>query len=298
MYTYRGQKAHTFLSAAVAYMKAGGERRPIKKLLGHFRDKPLSQITQIAIEQAALELFPNHTGATRNREVFTPISAILKHSSHDFKIKRPKGSRGRVIRRWLWPEQAWKIVDAGYQVDAELGLLCVMLLFGGLRICEQLAMFCDDVRLDESFAFVPDSKNGEPQPVHLTAYMVDSLRKHPRGLNRPDERLFRFHKGGGLDFKLIQACAIASGVQPPKRAKRGSKWPVIPPYEFDWVTWHTFRRTYATWMRRYGGLDDKDLVDTHRWRGIESASRYAQTVVREAARKADLLPTPQKQHGN
>ena len=60
------------------------------------------------------------------------------------------------------------------------------------------------------------------------------------------------------------------------------------------AAWHTFRRTYATYMRRYAGLDDKDLVDTHRWRGIESASRYAQTVVREAARKADLLPTPPK----
>ena len=45
-------------------------------------------------------------------------------------------------------------------------------------------------------------------------------------------------------------------------------------------------------MRRYGDLDDKDLVDTHRWKTIESASRYAQTVVHEAARKADLFPTP------
>ena len=62
---------------------------------------------------------------------------------------------------------------------------------------------------------------------------------------------------------------MASRIEPPKRVKRGSKWPGIPPYEFDWVTWHTFRRSYATWMRRYGGLDDKDLVDTNRWRGIE-----------------------------
>jgi integrase len=282
----------TFLSAAVAYMQAGGDRRPIKRLLDHFGDKPLRQIDQAAIEAAALSLFPDHSAATRNREVFTPMSAVLKYAGHDFKIRRPKGSRGRVIRRWLWPEQAWKIVDAAYQLDAELGLLCVMLLFGGLRISEQLSMMCTDVRLGEAFAFVPDSKNGEPQPVHLTPYLIKSLRAHLRGLNRPGERLFRYHKGGGLDFKLIQACAIASGIEVPKRVKRGSKWPAIPPHEFDWVTWHTFRRTYATWMRRYGGLDDKDLVDTHRWRGIESASRYAQTVVREAARKADELPTP------
>jgi integrase len=282
----------TLVSAAVTYMKAGGDRRPIKKLLDHFGDMPLRQIDQRAIEAAALKLFPDHSAATRNREVFTPVSAILKYAGHDFKIRRPKGSRGRVIRRWLWPEQAWRVIDAAYQVDPELGLLCVMLLFGGLRISEQLAMLCDDVRLNEAFAFVPDSKNGEPQPVHLTPFVIDKLQEHPRGLDRPGHRLFRFHKGGGLDFKLIQACAIASGIAPPKRAKRGSIWPNLPPYEFDWVSWHTFRRSYATWMRRYGGLDDKDLVDTRRWRGIESASRYAQTVVGEAARKANLLPTP------
>jgi integrase len=165
-----------------------------------------------------------------------------------------------------------------------------MLLFGGLRISEQLAMVCDDVQLGETFAFVPDSKNGEPQPVHLTPTMIQALEAHPRSIKRPGQRLFRFHKGGGLDFMLIRACAIASGIEPPRRVKRGSKWPKLPPYEFDWVTWHTFRRTYATWMRRYGDLDDKDLVDTHRWKTIESASRYAQTVVHEAARRANLLP--------
>jgi integrase len=284
----------TFVSAAISYMNAGGERRPLIPLLKYFEHKPLKQIDQTAIDAAATSLRPRATAATRNREIYTPISAVLKHAGCDFKIIRPKGWRGRIVRRWLWPEQAWRVIGGAYEVDTELGILCVMLLHGGLRISEQLAMRCDDVRITESFGFVPDSKNGEPQPVHLTPTMIAALKNHPRGLGRPGERLFRFHKGGGLDFKLIQATAIASDIEPPRRVKRGSKWPKLPPYEFDWVTWHTFRRTYATWMRRYGDLDDKDLVDTHRWKTIESASRYAQTVVREAARRADLLPTPPK----
>jgi integrase len=284
----------TFSSAAIGYMNAGGERRPLAPLLKYFQSKPLKQIDQAAIDAAAAALMPNATAATRNREIYTPVSAVLKHAGFDFKIKRPKGWRGRIIRRWLWPEQAWRVIDGAYRIDAELGILCVMLLFGGLRISEQLAMVCDDVQLREAFAFVPDSKNGEPQPVHLTPTMIKALEAHPRSLKRPGGRLFRFHKGGGLDFMLIRACAIASGIEPPRRVKRGSKWPKLPPYEFDWVTWHTFRRTYATWMRRYGDLDDKDLVDTHRWKTIESASRYAQTVVHEAARRADLLPIPPK----
>lgn len=282
----------TFASAALAYMQADGERRPLTLLLHYFKETPLKLINQLAIDTAAAALMPDATAATRNREIYTPVSAVLKRAGFDFKIKRPIGWRGLIIRKWLWPEQAWRVINAAYALDAELGLLCVMLLFGGLRISEQLAMSCDDVRLAEGFAFVPDSKNGEPQPMHLTAFMMEALAAHPRGLDRPGQRLFRFHKGGGLDWKLIQACAMASGLAKPKRAGKGSKWPKLPTYEFDFVSWHTFRRCYATWMRRYGGLDDKDLVDTTRWKSIESASRYAQTVVTEAAVRADLLPVP------
>ena len=73
-----------------------------------------------------------------------------------------------MVRRWLWPKQAWRIVDAAYDLDSELGLLYVMLLSVGLRRSEQLVTMCEDLRLSERFAFVPDSKNGEPQPIHLT----------------------------------------------------------------------------------------------------------------------------------
>ena len=194
----------TFASAAVAYMNAGGQRRPLAPLLRHFGEKALKTIDQAAIDEAAVALFPHGTAATRNREIYTPVSAVLKRAGFNFKIRRPKGWRGRIVRRWLWPDQAWRVITAAYELDPELGLLCVMLLFGGLRISEQLAMRADEVRLDEAFAFVPDSKNGEPQPMHLTESMVAALRGHPRGLGRPGERLFRFHKGGGLDFKLIQ----------------------------------------------------------------------------------------------
>jgi len=44
--------------------------------------------------------------------------------------------------------------------------------------------------------------------------MIEALQARPRGCHRPGARLFRFHTGGGLDFKLIQATAIASGIEP------------------------------------------------------------------------------------
>jgi integrase len=289
---YAAPSEPTFLTAAVAYMKAGGERRPIKKLLDHFGETPLRQIDQAAVDAAALALFPDHTAATRNRECYSPVSAVLKSAGRDIRFKRPKGSRGRVIRKWLWPEQAFRILEAARQLDPEFSIFLTCLLYSGLRLSEQLAMRCDDVRLSEAFAFVPDSKNGEPQPVALHPYAVEALKTHPRGLNRAGQRVFRFVVSGALRYKLQSACALAAGLAKPPRWKRGKPKPVIPPHEFDWVTFHSLRRSFATWMRRYAKLDDKDLVDTNRWKTIESASRYAQVVVGEAARKVSLLPAP------
>jgi integrase len=291
----RGQLAEpgeaTFLSAAVSYMEAGGERRPMQPLLDHFSETPLRLIDQSAIDAAAVAIMPNATPATRNREIYTPISAVLKRAGMEFKIKRPKGWRGKVIRKWLWPEQAFRMFDAARSIDPEFAIFIEQLCYTGLRLSELLAMRCDDVRLAESFAYVPDSKNGDPQPVFLPPYAVAALANHPRGLNRPGERVFRFHRGGGLDYLLMASCALASGLERPKRWKQGPR-PERPKHELDWVTFNRFRTTYATWMRRYGDLDDKDLVDTGRWRSIESASRYAQVVTGEAAQRASLLLTP------
>jgi len=46
------QDAPTFLSAAVAYMKAGRPRRHVGRLIAYFKDKPLDEIVA-AIRKAA-----------------------------------------------------------------------------------------------------------------------------------------------------------------------------------------------------------------------------------------------------
>ncbi|HVB88756.1 MAG TPA: hypothetical protein VND97_01010 [Beijerinckiaceae bacterium] len=53
---------------------------------------------------------------------------------------------------------------------------------------------------------------------------------------------------------------------------------------------HILRHTYATWMRRYAGADERDLLDTGAWRDRGSVARYTHTQVSEAARLADKSP--------
>src|SRR5262245_64451292 len=61
----------TFADAALAYMKAGGERRFLKRLLEQFGDKPIQSIGQPEIDAAAIALYPHASAATRNRQVYS-----------------------------------------------------------------------------------------------------------------------------------------------------------------------------------------------------------------------------------
>lgn len=266
------KEAPTFMSAAVAYMKAGGDRRPVGKLMEYFGSKPLDDIEQEAVDVAAIELFPAHSAATRNREVYTPVSAILKHAGVDFKFRRPKGSRGRELTGWLWPEEAERLFDAGRSIDREFGALLVFLCYTGCRLSEALKLKCDDLRLADGEALIRQTKNGDPRRVFLPPVIVAELGNHPRGCERTGERVFRYAKSGRL-YALLEKAADNANVTLPERE-----------------AFHILRHTFATWMRRYGGADTKGLIATGAWRSEQSASRYAHTVVTEEARRAVLLP--------
>ena len=113
-----GTKAVGFAAAAAAYMKAGGDGKYLAPLIKHFLHTPVADIDQIMIDNAAAELYPTATAATRNRQVYTPVSAVLKRAGIERQIKRPKGWRGRKLTHWLTPEQAVRIFEATDRIDA------------------------------------------------------------------------------------------------------------------------------------------------------------------------------------
>lgn len=267
----------TFLSAAVAYMQAGGDKRPVKKLLVHFGEKPLKEIGQAELDAAAVALFPTQAAATRNREVYTPVSAILKHSGFDKKIRRPKGWRGSRSTRWLEPEQAFTIFRAAEGLDLEFSILLKVYCYTGRRLSEILDTVIADVSLERQAIYLPDTKNGEPAPVYLPLVVVTALANHPRGLDRlATEKLFRWRKGGRL-YKLWKEVKRAAGISFPPR--QGG--------------FHLFCHTYGTWLHRLG-LDAWDMTETSRWKDPASAKRYAHTEPGAMARKADLFPVEKR----
>jgi integrase len=276
-----GPKAVGFAAAAAAYMKAGGDGKYLAPLIKHFLHTPIAEIEQVMIDDAAVAIYPEATAATRNRQVYTPISAVLKRAGIENKIKRPKGWRGRKLTHWLAPEQARRVFKATARIKApadtklKFRAYLRMLCYTGMRMSEPLKLAKSDVDLKTATASLRDTKNGRPRLVYLPPVVVKDLRQLPGGLEGTG-RLFSFHAGGRLR-DLLKITLAEAGVVLPRR-----------------VAFHVFCHTWATWMRQHGGLDTFDLVRTDRWADPKSADRYAHVVVSEQARRADLLPGAKK----
>jgi integrase len=280
------QRFATFLSAAIAYMKAGRSRRYVRKLIEHFRETELSLIDQAAIDDAALAIYPNVSAATRNVAVYTPVGAILHHAGVEFVMRRPKGHKGKPKTLFLLPPDAFAIIKAANAIDEEMGRLLTFLLYTGCRIGEALALTWERVSVEQRTAYIETSKNDDPRTVRMTQELCDLLEPH----RKPAGKVFRFHQGGHRNFIFLNAKVTACGLPAVKRPRRGERME-IPPYRFSWVTFHTFCHTWATWMRRFGGADLQGLVATGRWRDARSAARYTHTAAHQEWDRADLLPS-------
>ena len=183
----------TFLKAAVEYMEAGRRPRYVARLIKHFGATPLADIDQAAIDAAAIGLFPHATPGTRNASVYTPVSAILHFAGVDINLRRPKGSKGRVVTEWLRHEDARGIIQAADDLEAELGLLLRFLLFTGLRLGEVLALRWSDIDLESGTAWVTRTKGGIASDVRMRDDLTAWMAAH--GPQEPHRRVFRFHQG-------------------------------------------------------------------------------------------------------
>lgn len=263
--------APTFASASIAYRNAGGSQRFMAPLIRHFAETPLSDIDQAAIDNAAARLYPAASAATRNRQVYTPVSAILRHAGVAIIIRRPKGSQGTRRTAWLEQDQAFAVMAAATRQSARFGALLTFLLYTGARLGEALALTWGDVDLDGERAVIRQTKTEGVRTAFLPKTVVAALAPFK---GKPAGRVFQFTKSGRL-YSLLEAAAAEAGVNIPER-----------------IAFHIFRHTWATWMRRHAGLDTAALVETGAWRSRKSASVYEHLDATEEAKKVAKLPTP------
>jgi integrase len=177
---YGRRAVATFAEAALSYLKQGGSRRFIEPIIRHFGTTALAAIDQDALDRAAIKLYPYVAASTRNRQFYTPASAVLHHAAQRGwcqrpLIQRPEAGIDRI--RWITIDEADKLIACS---APHLRPLVIFLLYTGARVGEALWLDWRDVDLDRAHATFPKTKNGEARGVPLHPRVTVALKRLTR----------------------------------------------------------------------------------------------------------------------
>ena len=175
----------TFRRAALLYRAAGKSDRFLARIEDYFKETLVKDITAGSIRTMAIELYPNCSGASRNRQGITPAQAVINFNAEselcspirvrrfkvDAKVKDP------VTLEWL---RAFS-PHAGTAVEA----LAWFMFLTGARIGEALAVRWEDVSLNGGTVLIRQSKVSSERVSHLPTPLIALLSNLPRVNDRP-----------------------------------------------------------------------------------------------------------------
>lgn len=167
----------TFAGASILYMKSGRSGRFLDPILKQIGTQPLSAVNQAKVQQLIDEIYPNAAPSTINRQVFTPILAVLNYASRlkmcpPPLLERPEGHDS--LKPIKVPEEAW--FDAVLpQLSPKVRALLLLLTHHGLRIADAIERTPDDLEPDGWRLHIPKTKNGDSATIRLSNPVIEAL---------------------------------------------------------------------------------------------------------------------------
>ncbi len=166
------EPAITFNQAATRYVNQGGEERFLAKPRAHLGGYRIDEITQGMIDDAALKSYVN--SATRRRQFYAPLIAVLKANGIKQQFDRPKDGQKRT--HFLLPDQAVALIEqisASRYANPWSPALATFLFGQGSRVGETLAIDGKaDISLEHKYAILRDTKNGRERMVNLCPRVI------------------------------------------------------------------------------------------------------------------------------
>ncbi|MDP1702622.1 MAG: site-specific integrase [Aestuariivirga sp.] len=232
-------------------------------LLGHFGKRKLDSIGQADVDAAALALYPKAKLSTRDRQVYAPMSAVLRHGAKRewcaFRVlERPEYNNARV--RWIYPGQAEALVA---NAPAHLKPILIFLFGTGARLSEAIYLQWVNVDLSRAHVTFENTKNGESRGVPLSERVVASLTALPNRVGP----VFLTHKG--LPYRPRHDCGGQIRSALAKACTRAS---------IENFHAHDCRHTWATWHYA-ANRDIHALMNLGGWKSHEMVLRYAHVNV-------------------
>jgi integrase len=276
---YGRSSTATFAHAAESYLENGGSRNYMEPIIKHFGLMPLAKIDQAAIEAGCLAVYPGRSPATRNRQFFTPVSAVLNHGAKLGLCSKPIMVRPKLkpgIVRWITLDKANKLIDA---CAPHLKPLVVFLLYTGARAGEALWLDWHNVDLQRRHVTFPKTKTKKPRGVPLNQRVVIALAnlKHRDAevFRRPDGEAYTRprhiddHSAGTRIKTAFKAACRRAGIANFR----------VHDLRHTWATWHYQQNRDLTALMALGG-----------WSTVSTVMRYAHANADEHRHTIDRLP--------
>lgn len=185
--------------------------------------------------------------ATRNRQVITPVQAVINHCydlglCDPIKIKRfpnlSKPKRVAVNDDWIYP-----FMEAAKEPFPHLPALALFMYQSATRIGNALDVLWGDVNLYEKTVLLRKTKTGGEHEVHLTDECMILIANLPRS---PDtKRVFYYKSRSSIYTPWHETCDLA-GI------------PYVPPHQSG-------RHSFATKMIVEHGIDVATVAKIGGW---------------------------------
>lgn len=166
----------TFDQAAQSFLAAGKSGRFLGPVRGYLKDKLVKDIKPSTIRQMAMKLFPDCSGASRNRLAITPAQSVINHAAESelcspIRVKRFKAEtkvKDPATIEWVHAFRAY--------AKPHLGAWALFMFCTGARPSEALAVDRDrDLDLQAATVIIRDTKTGNERKAHLPPMLVAEL---------------------------------------------------------------------------------------------------------------------------
>jgi integrase len=234
----------TFAQAAIEY-RAHRDTVPryLEMVEDYWKDTPVREITKGALKRAALALQPKATGATRNRSVIVPTSAVINYCAELDMCPPFKATRFPENNKTKEPATAEWILAFMAHASPHLGALACFMFGTGARIGDAINVVWGDIDLSAATARIVMTKIGGVERIaHLPPQLVAALANIPSNRD-PAAQVFPY--------------SMSSAVTLPWKA-------VIKRAGIKAITPHGCRHGFATTMLQ-AGIDPATVARDGGW---------------------------------
>lgn len=231
----------TFGAATGYYLDANKSDRYIAPIFAKWERRLVKDIRPGHVHDLAKALYPNAGPATHNRQVITPVQAIINHSAKRGLCSPVRFERLKVNKKPTRVASEQWLAAFMAHANPRMAALAQFMAMTGARISEAVALDWRQVSLAEGTATLLKTKGGDARVTTLAGPLQDTLTALPH------------RKGKVFGYKSRQSVQTAWNT-----AERRAKIEHVPPHDAG-------RRLFATMMIR-SGIDAVTVAKAGGWK--------------------------------